>query len=90
MSNERHEKEECPPIYCDPQYVVHDTYVPRYVPYVHPIIHVNRKNIVNVPKHVFQESYENVVRDSAVLMASAAEKAINVHQNHMVGGGKDH
>jgi len=53
----------CKPIYCDPEYIVHDTYIPRYVPYIHPIIHVNRKNIVNVPQHIYQSQTRDVVVD---------------------------
>ena len=39
----------CAPIVCDPQYVIHDHFIPREVPVIHPIIHVHRHNIVNVP-----------------------------------------
>lgn len=51
------------PIYCDPQYVVHDTFTPRFIPVVHPVIHVNRQNIVNVPRHMTQHSEQNEVVD---------------------------
>ncbi|GGH75195.1 spore coat protein D [Pullulanibacillus pueri] len=51
-------------IYCDPQTIVHDTYIPRVVTYVHPIVHVNRQNIVDVPRHVYPQSYETVVADT--------------------------
>ncbi len=51
------------PIYCDPRYIVHDTFVPRFVPVIHPIVHVNRQNIVNVPRHIFQNSEQTEVID---------------------------
>jgi hypothetical protein len=53
----------CPPIVCDPQYVVRDCYVPREVPVVHPIVNVNRHVIVNVPRHYYQPVTRNVVVD---------------------------
>lgn len=53
----------CDPIVCDPQYVIHDCYVPREVPIVHPIIHVQRRVIVNVPKHYVQPVVKNQVVD---------------------------
>jgi hypothetical protein len=53
----------CPPIVCDPQYVVRDCYIPREVPVVHPIVNVNRHVIVNVPKHYYQPMTKNVVVD---------------------------
>lgn len=53
----------CPPIVCDPQYVFHDCYVPREVPVIHPIIHVQRHHIVNIPKHYYQSSTKNTVVD---------------------------
>lgn len=53
----------CPPIVCDPRYVVRDCYVPREVPVVHPIVNVNRHVIVNVPKHYYQPITRNVVVD---------------------------
>ncbi len=55
--------EQCGPIQCPPQYVVRDCYVPRVVPYVHPVVIVNRQNIVNVPHHIYQPVVQNVVND---------------------------
>lgn len=62
---EKHHGSDChnKPIYCDPQYIVHDTFVPRFVPVIHPIVHVNRQNIVNVPQHIFQNSERTEVID---------------------------
>ncbi|WDM02806.1 hypothetical protein JI721_01645 [Alicyclobacillus cycloheptanicus] len=56
-------KQGCPPVMCDPHYVVRDCYVPREVQYIHPIVQINRHVIVNVPKHVYQPITKNVVVD---------------------------
>lgn len=53
----------CRPIYCDPQVIVHDTFIPRFVPVIHPVIHVCRQNIVNVPQHIVQSSERSEVID---------------------------
>ncbi len=53
----------CPPIICPPQYVVRDCYIPREVPVIHPIVNVNRHIIVNVPRHYYQPSTQDVVVD---------------------------
>lgn len=49
------------PIVCPAQYVVRDYYTPRVVPVIHPIVTVNRQNIVNVPQHYVQPTATNVV-----------------------------
>lgn len=51
------------PIFCPPKYVVRDRFVPREVPYIHPVININRTNIVNVPRHIVQPITRNVVVD---------------------------
>ncbi|NLL53199.1 MAG: hypothetical protein GX248_10925 [Peptococcaceae bacterium] len=43
------------PIVCPPQYVVRDFFVPQAVPVIHPVVTVNRQNIVNVPQHYVQQ-----------------------------------
>lgn len=53
----------CSPIYCDPQVMVHNTFVPRVVPVIHPIVHVNKQNIVNVPHHIVQPLVRSEVVD---------------------------
>ncbi|WP_207652388.1 spore coat protein D [Desulfosporosinus sp. FKB] len=53
----------CPPVICPPQYCVHDCFIPRMVPYIHPVVHVMRQNIVNVPQHFYQPMVRNVVFD---------------------------
>lgn len=49
------------PIVCPPQFCVHDYYTPRVVPVIHPVVNINRQNIVNVPQHVYQPVTSNVV-----------------------------
>ncbi|MCM3086954.1 hypothetical protein M3557_03410 [Bhargavaea ginsengi] len=48
------------PIVCPPTYRFHDTFTQREVPFVHPIVNVNRQNVVNVPRHYFTESETTV------------------------------
>lgn len=59
----KHKSCGCPPIVCDPQYVVRDCYIPREVPIIHPIVNVTRHNIVNVPRHYYQHSTKDVTVD---------------------------
>jgi Inner spore coat protein D. len=54
---------DCQPVVHPPQYCVHDTYTFRTVTHVHPVIHINRQNIVNVPQHVYQPITRNMVVD---------------------------
>lgn len=49
------------PIVCPAQYVVRDYYTPQYVPVIHPVVTVNRQNVVNVPQHYVQPVTTNVV-----------------------------
>ncbi|SFU34826.1 hypothetical protein [Alicyclobacillus macrosporangiidus] len=58
-----HGPSHCPPIVCDPQYVIRDRYVPREVPVIHPVVTVNRHVIVNVPRHYVQRMSKHVVVD---------------------------
>ncbi|MEK4758864.1 hypothetical protein MHH85_01165 [Viridibacillus sp. FSL E2-0187] len=51
------------PVVCPTQYQFNDCYVEREVPVIHPIVTVNRKHIVNVPRHYYTQSTENVVVD---------------------------
>ncbi len=54
----------CPrPVVCPPRFVVHDCFIPREVPYIHPVVHINRHNIVNVPRHIYRPITRNVVVD---------------------------
>jgi hypothetical protein len=49
------------PVVCPPEYRVHDSFIPREVPFIHPIVNVNRQNIVDVPRHYFPETNETVM-----------------------------
>lgn len=51
------------PICCRPEYCVRDYYTQRIVPVIHPIVNINRQNIVNVPQHYYQTITRNVVVD---------------------------
>ncbi|MCP3763035.1 hypothetical protein NLX67_11620 [Domibacillus sp. A3M-37] len=51
------------PIVCPPRCVVHNTYIKREVPVIHPIININRQHIVNVPRHMYQPITRNEVVD---------------------------
>jgi hypothetical protein len=53
----------CPPIMCKPQYRIRDLYIPRMVPYVHPIVNINRHIVVNVPQHYYVPMTRNVIVD---------------------------
>lgn len=49
------------PICCPPEYCVRDYYTQRMVPVIHPIVNINRQNIVDVPQHYYQQITRNVV-----------------------------
>ncbi|MGE8207787.1 hypothetical protein ACQKP0_25295 [Heyndrickxia sp. NPDC080065] len=51
------------PIVCKPRYVVSNSYMPRVVPFIHPVINIHRRNIVNVPRHIYQPINRSVVYD---------------------------
>lgn len=51
------------PIVCPPKCCVRDYYTPRIVPVIHPIVNINRQNIVDVPQHIYQPTTTNVVVD---------------------------
>lgn len=51
------------PIICPPKHVVRDCFIPRVVPYIHPIVRINRFNIVNVPRHIYRPITRNVIVD---------------------------
>ncbi|RSK29011.1 hypothetical protein EJF36_20175 [Bacillus sp. HMF5848] len=54
------------PIVCPTQYRVRDTFVRRPIPVIHPIVDVNRVNVVNVPRHIVQRYNQTVVVDPGV------------------------
>ncbi|WP_255428517.1 spore coat protein D [Sporosarcina sp. resist] len=49
------------PIVCPTQYRCHDRFVPREVPFIHPIVNVNRVHTVEIPRHYFTETTQNVM-----------------------------
>ncbi|MGG4039883.1 hypothetical protein [Heyndrickxia ginsengihumi] len=77
-------------IYCDPEYIVNDTYVEREITYVHPIIRVNKKHIVNVPKHVYKKVTKNVVIDPGIPdECDDCDKHEKKHKKHHHSKGKE-
>ena len=64
-----------PPIVCPPIYEYCDSYVPREVPIVQPIVRVNRKVIVNVPKYYVQPTTREEVIDPGHLVNPYATRA---------------
>ncbi len=48
------------PIVCPPQYRCHDTFVPREVPVIHPIVNVNRQHTVVIPRNYVTETTRTV------------------------------
>ncbi|MES5913217.1 hypothetical protein [Bacillus cereus group sp. FL70] len=53
--------QEC--IYCNPKYIIKDTYIDKEITYIHPIIHVNREYIRYIPHHVYEEETRHEVID---------------------------
>ncbi|KEO83264.1 hypothetical protein [Tumebacillus flagellatus] len=54
--------DKCPPIVCPPIYEYYDCYIPREVPIIQPIVRVQRRIIVNVPRYYVQpENREEVI-----------------------------
>jgi len=49
------------PIVCPPLCRFTDSYVQREVPYIQPLINVNRQHIVNVPRTEYVQINRNVV-----------------------------
>jgi spore coat protein D len=49
------------PIVCPPKYVVNDRFVRRPVPVIHPVVRVNRINVVDVPRNIVRPFTKNVV-----------------------------
>ena len=48
------------PVVCPTQYRCRDSFVPTEVPFIHPIVNVNRVNNVVVPRHYVTETTRNV------------------------------
>lgn len=49
------------PVVCPTQYRFNDCFTTQEIPYIHPIVNVNRHNIVGVPQHYYTETTENVM-----------------------------
>ncbi|WHT48902.1 hypothetical protein QNH10_04095 [Sporosarcina thermotolerans] len=49
------------PIVCPTQCRFNDQFFPVEVPYVHPIVNVNRQHPVITPRHYYTETTENVM-----------------------------
>lgn len=50
-----------PPVICPTQYRCHDQFIPQEVPFIHPIVNVNRQHMVAVPRHYYTERTETVM-----------------------------
>jgi len=53
----------CKPIVAPPQYCVRDRFVARPQPIIHPVVHVDRVNVVNVPKPIYKPIYKRQIVD---------------------------
>lgn len=49
------------PIVCPPEYCFRDEFIPREVPVIHPFVNVNRQHYVDVPRHFYTETTENIM-----------------------------
>lgn len=49
------------PVVCPTQYRFHDEFTQREVPFIHPIVNVNRHHVIDVPRHYYTETTENVM-----------------------------
>ena len=49
------------PVVCPTQYRCHDQFVPQEVPFIHPIVNVNRVHTVQIPRHYFTETTQDVM-----------------------------
>lgn len=49
------------PIHCPPRYIVQNRFIRRPQPIIHPVVHVNRLNIVDVPKHIYRPIFRNEI-----------------------------
>ncbi len=48
------------PVVCPTQFRCHDQFIPREVPFIHPIVNINRQHTVIVPRHYVSETTRNV------------------------------
>lgn len=54
---------QCRPIVLPPRCCYHNSYVARRVPYIQPIVNVNRVNVVNVPELQYRQINRTVIVD---------------------------
>lgn len=52
------------PIICPTEYRCHDQFFPQEVPFIHPIVNVNRQHVVAVPRHYYTETTRNVMGET--------------------------
>lgn len=52
------------PVVCPTQYRFHNQFVPQEVPFIHPIVNVNRVNTVQIPRHYYTETTETVMGET--------------------------
>ncbi|WP_143561171.1 hypothetical protein [Sporosarcina sp. P20a] len=49
------------PVFCPPQYRFNDCFTKQEMPFIHPIVNVNRHHVVGVPQHYYTETTEDVM-----------------------------
>lgn len=49
------------PVVCPPQYRFNDCFTKQEMPFIHPIVNVNRHHVVGVPQHYYTETTEDVM-----------------------------
>lgn len=54
------------PVVCPTQYRFNDCYTKQEMPFIHPIVNVNRHHVVGVPQHYYTETTEDV-RGSTIM-----------------------
>lgn len=54
----------CKPVVAPAQFRVRDRYVARPQPIIYPIVHVDRVNVVNVPKPIFKPIRRRVINEA--------------------------
>ncbi len=58
------------PIVCPPRYRVHDSFIPRMQPVIHPTVNVNREHVFPVPQHFFPQVTRNEVANQGFQQAT--------------------
>ncbi|EGQ24727.1 spore coat protein [Sporosarcina newyorkensis 2681] len=73
------------PIVCPTQYRYNDCFSPQEIPYIHPIVNVNRHNVVGVPQHYYTETTQDVM--GSMIMPGRGPSHGHGHGHGMWGGG---